>query len=259
MTTIIVMETVQASVVKALFESLKDILQDCNMCFTPEGAAICAMDGSHVALVNMFIDAKKIEKYYCKQLTMIGVSITTMINCLKPIGNFDTLTWEVFENQPDILKLSIKNSEKKRVHEYQVKLIDIDCDMLEIPDKTFSCVITLPSSDMQHTVRDLNHVGEKIRIESNDKDLVMSSTGDHASLKVSLHQSVEGFVCEVNEQVPIDNTFSSKYLLFFTKAANLSNWMEVYLSPNYPMTIKYNVASIGHLQFCLAPCIEEEQ
>ena len=254
--TIILMETVQASIVKSLFESMKDVLQDCNMCFSAQGATICSMDGSHVALVNMFIDAEKIEKYYCRQTHMIGLSVSTMINCLKPIGNFDTLSWEVKDNQPDILRLRIANTEKKRTHDYDVKLIDIDCEMLEIPDKDFDCVMTIPSNDMQHTIRDLNHIGDKIRIRSNQSDLTMSAEGDDASLTVAMKQSVQGCSIQNTDHASIDNSYSSKYLMFFTKATNLSQWVEIYLCQDYPMTIKYNVASIGHLQFCLAPCID---
>jgi len=254
----ILIETVQAGVIRSLFESLKDILQDCNMCFSPSGATICAMDGAHVALVNMFIDASKIERFQCDTQEIIGVNVSTMIGCLKPVGSFDTLCLEVFEHQPDIMKISITNTEKKRVHQYDVKLIDIDCDMLEIPDKDFPCVITIPSTDLHHIVRDLHHIGEKIQIQSTENDLNMSTSGDQASLTVSLKQSVEGFACEISEATEINNTFSAKYMQFFSKASNLSNWVEIYLSQDYPMTIKYNVASIGHLQFCLAPCIEDQ-
>ena len=63
------------------------------MCFNEKGATICSMDGAHVALVNMFIDATKIEKYECESLCIIGLNINTMINCLKPISSFDTLRW----------------------------------------------------------------------------------------------------------------------------------------------------------------------
>ena len=254
------METVQASVIKCMFESLKDVLQDCNMCFNEKGATICAMDGAHVALVNMFIDAKKIEKYQCNGLCIIGLSINTMINCLKPISTCDTLKWEVFEDSCDVLRLSITNQEKQRVHEYDVKLIDIDCEMLDIPDKDFACVITLPSSDMQHTIRDLNHIGDKIHIQSADNDLVLSASGDSASLKISLKQSVQEMTLDKPDQdasAVINNKYASRYLLFFTKSSGLSQWTEIYLSQGYPMIIKYNVASIGYLQFCLAPCMEE--
>tara|TARA_B110000977_G_scaffold198304_1_gene282863 strand:+ start:1093 stop:1872 length:780 start_codon:yes stop_codon:yes gene_type:complete len=253
----ILLETVQSSIVRSLFESLKDILQDCNMCFTPQGATICAMDGAHVALVNMNIQGDMLERYECESLTVIGLNIATMIACLKPIGSCDTLRMEVFTDKMDIMKISITNSEKKRLYSYDVKLIDIDCDMLDIPDKQFPCVITLPSSDMQHIVRDLHCVGDKIRVESSDHDLFLSATGDHASLRVQLSQSVDGVACTNQEDTSIDNTYSAKYFSFFSKASNLSNWVEIYLSQDYPMTIKYNVASIGYLQFCLAPCIEE--
>jgi len=39
----------------------------------------------------------------------------------------------------------------------------------------------------------------------------------------------------------------------FTKCTNLNNVVEVYLKNNFPIILKYSVASLGEIKLCLAP------
>ena len=51
----------------------------------------------------------------------------------------------------------------------------------------------------------------------------------------------------------ITGRYGLKYINLFTKGTNLSNTIELYLKPNYPLILKYSVANLGEIRFCLAP------
>jgi proliferating cell nuclear antigen len=51
----------------------------------------------------------------------------------------------------------------------------------------------------------------------------------------------------------VQGVFSVKHLVLFTKCTNLSNTMELYLKNDYPLIIKYDVASLGSIKLALAP------
>lgn len=57
----------------------------------------------------------------------------------------------------------------------------------------------------------------------------------------------------------IEGRFSLKYLSLFCKAANLSNTIELFLRESYPLILKYNVASLGELKFCVAPKVDDDE
>jgi len=42
----------------------------------------------------------------------------------------------------------------------------------------------------------------------------------------------------------------------FTKSTNLSNSIELYLKTDYPLILKYSVANLGEIRFCLAPKVD---
>ena len=43
------------------------------------------------------------------------------------------------------------------------------------------------------------------------------------------------------------------YLILFTKCTNLCNQINLYIKNDYPLIIKYTVASLGTIKLCLAP------
>ena len=47
--------------------------------------------------------------------------------------------------------------------------------------------------------------------------------------------------------------FSLKHLTHFTKCTNLCNTTELYLKNDYPLIVRYQVASLGEIKLCLAP------
>jgi len=44
-----------------------------------------------------------------------------------------------------------------------------------------------------------------------------------------------------------------KHLVLFSKCTNLCNSIELYLKNDFPLIIKYSVASLGEIKLCLAP------
>lgn len=61
-------------------------------------------------------------------------------------------------------------------------------------------------------------------------------------------------VCEET----VELTFALRYLNFFTKATPLSPTVELSLSKDVPLVVKYEMEHLGHIQFFLAPKIDED-
>ena len=81
---------------------------------------------------------------------------------------------------------------------------------------------------------------EIIRSEDNNYDEDEDKLGMH-------------FVSEKNSTKIVQGLFSLKNLGYFIKCTNLCPQIEVYLENDLPLVVKYNVASLGHIQLCLAP------
>ena len=250
---IVEIKTVQSNAIRILFEALKDILTDVNLQFSNEGIKIISMDGSKQAVINLKLDANKFEKFYCMTPIRAGLNMTSLYKIIKSVKNSDIITMYITENDTTKLHIEIENKEKKTNILTVLKLLDIDEDILDIPNIAFDTVKTMPSNDFQSYVRELSIITNKIKLESVNNSFSLSGQGDFAKTKIVVGDSNN---VELDNEHNASGTFHIKYLLLFTKSTNLCTTVEIYLKNKFPLILVYNVANLGKLQYCLAPLIE---
>lgn len=246
------MVTIQSGAIRTLVEVLKEVLNDVNIIFDESGVRITAMDGSHVALIHMKLEAAKCEEYYCKEKLNVGLNMLSLFKLIKTINNNDTVSFYIEESNMNELGITISNADKNSVTNFKIKLLDLDINDINIPDVEIECIITMPSNDFQRMCRDMLNISETIEIISNKDSLRILCDGDFASQETIIGQTTHGLVFNKHEN-EVRGKFSLKYLNLFTKSTNLCNTIELYLKNQYPLIIKYNVANLGVIRFCLAP------
>lgn len=255
------LKTVQSNAFKTLFEVLKEILHDVNVFFDHNGMKIMTVDGSHVALIHLKLDADKFEEYKCTSPMHIGLNMSNVYKLLKMSSNMDTIIFEIPEGESSELVVKIENQEKRTHTVFNLKLLDVDVEELKLPDIAFDSVITMPSTYFQRMCKDMNNIADLLTITSNRDGLVLSCDGDFASQETFIQDAAgnsEGMTFKTNSEETFKGSYMLKYLILFNKAANLCNTLEMYLRKDYPLILKYNVANLGELRFCLAPKAEVE-
>ena len=248
--------TVQSSAIRTLVEALKEILTDVNIELDSSGMKIIAMDTSHVALIHMKLLAKNFEKFYCPKPVICGVSMLRLFKLLKIMSPNDTLTIYIEEDEPSDLKINIETGEKGLRHKFSLKLMDLFVDKVEVPPAEFSSVLRLPSSDFQKLCRDMNNLADEIEIKSSGNQLIFTISNDWVDQQTVMRESDNGGMTYIQNLTPdevIQGIFSIKKLVLFTKCTNLCQNIEIYLKNDYPIIIKYSVANLGEVKFCLAP------
>lgn len=73
-----------------------------------------------------------------------------------------------------------------------MKLMDIDSDTLGIPDTEYDAHVSLPSAEFARICRDLNALGESVRIEVTKEGIRFASDGEAANGSVLLKQNEGG-------------------------------------------------------------------
>ena len=175
------------------------------------------------------------------------------------MNNNDTLTLYISKDNISQLGIFVENGEKNSYTTYNLNLIDIDEQDINIPDLTFNSIITMPSADFQKIIRDAYNICDTIEIVSYNNQLTFNLQGDWVSQKTVIGSSENntnnGLLYIKNDNVDdiILGRYSLKYLILFTKATNLSASVELYLKNDYPIVILYSVASLGTMRLCLAP------
>lgn len=254
------MRTIQGTSWKILSESLKDITIDCNIEFCPEGIRMTTMDSAHISLCSLKVDGNKLERYYCDRSYIIGINTSNFHKLLKGTSASDSLTMRINKNNMDRLQIIIENEERQSRTVASMKLLDIDVEQMQVPDKDFDICVSMLSADLSRMTREMAMISDELRIRS-DKEtmgLVLTAEGDIGEVNQFFGKSDMSMDMTHESNTDIDGKFSLKYLVMFTKCSSLCNCVKIYLQPNYPLMLKYEIGNCGELVFALAPKVEDE-
>lgn len=251
-------KTVQSAAFRVLTEALKEILTDANFEIDSTGIKVMAMDSSHTVLVHLKLNANNFEHYYCEEKKILGINMLNFFKLIKTMGNSDTLSLFLERDNDSVLGIKIENSEKNTTTKYSLNLMDLHEENIQIPAATFNSVITMPSVDFQKICRDMHNLADNLEIRSTEKQLIFSCKGHFASQETSIGETNSGlsFVKNENPDEIVQGIFALKHLVLFSKCTNLCNSIELYLKNDYPLILKYSVASLGDIKLCLAPKCE---
>jgi len=243
--------TIQASAFKSTFEVLKDILNDVNIYFTPDGLYVVTLDTARTSLIDMYLAADNFEEYHCDQEEVIaGINISNTFKLLKTITNNDVLKIEI--NSKECMDIEIISETKKTNSKFQLKLLDINESRIEVPDVEMTTVTTLPSTDFQRLCRDMSNIGTDIEIRRSGTNIHLRCEGDFANQETTIE-------CP-DESPTITGLYSLKYLNIFTKATSMCASVQIIQEiGNRFLILKYNVANLGELKFYLATKVSEDQ
>ena len=246
-------KTIQSSIIKTLIEALKEILNDTVIEINNDCIKVVTMDNSHIILVHLKLFADKFEFYKCNRPISIGINMLNLYKIIKTVNNNDIITFFVYNYNLNHLVIKIDNMEKNTKTTYFLNLLDLNNEQFDIPEVQFNSVITLPSNDFQKLMRDMNNLADFVEIKNVDNKFILTCSGDFCSQETVLSDNDLVNIENKNHSDIIQGIFNLKYLVLFTKCTNLSNNVELYLKNNYPLIIRYNVASLGSLKLCLSP------
>jgi proliferating cell nuclear antigen len=242
------LKTIQAVAIKSLVEILKDIINDVNIYFDKTGMRIVALDVARVTLICVFLAAENFEEYSCPEDVILGVNMANIFKLLKSISNTDIIT---LGNTDEDLVITVTNSTKRSMSKFNVKLLDLNEDLLEIPTDSSEAKDTIDTSinsiEFQKIVRDMSNIGSDMTIHRVRDMVAFSCIGDFASKETILEQ---------NEHTLLESkgVFSLKYISLFTKATILCPLVQIIqpITDEKPIIFKYSVANLGTICFYLS-------
>ena len=245
------LKTIQASAFRTVFEVLKDIINDINLVFRPDGLLVVTLDTARVTLVHMFMPAENFEEYTCDRECTAGLNVSNTYKLLKSVTNTDTLTMSIDDQY--LLNIQVENIAKKSCTSFQFRLLDINDEMLSVPEIEMNILTTIPSVDFQRIVRDMHNLGSDIIIQRSRGTLELSCEGGFANQKTVIE------CVETGPTRTLGNVFSLKYINMFTRATSLCSSVQIMqhaTDENMPIVFRYSIANLGELKFYLAPKVE---
>ena len=131
--------------------------------------------------------------------------------------------------------------------------MDIDEYDIDIPPTKFSTVVNMPSSFFNKICRDLNSLAEVVEVKSINKKIMFNTQGENVGDEIEIGESNNGVtIVTDNPNSIFQGLYDLKYLTVFTKCTNLCSNVDLYIKNDYPLVIRYFVASLGTIHLCLS-------
>ena len=252
----------QASLLKKLLEAVKDLVTDANFDCSPDGISLQAMDGAHVSLVTMLLRAEGFDQYRCDRNIPLGINLLSMAKMLKCAGNDDSVTIKA-NDEGDHVTFVFESPKADKISDFELKLMDIDGETLQIPETDYPSVVTMPSQEFQRICRDLTILGDTVQVSTSKEGVKFSVSGDLGSGNILVRQTMDvdtkaADTTTIELTSPVELTFALRYLNLFSKATPLSDTVSCSMSDGVPLMIEYPIQDMGYVRFFLAPKIDED-
>jgi len=251
----------QASLLKKILDAIKDLVTEANFDCNTSGISLQAMDSAHVSLVSLLLREDGFSSFRADRNLALGINLASMAKILKCAQNDDTLTLKADDNA-NTVTFMFDGGDGARTSDFELKLMDIDSDVLGIPDTEYKAVVKMSSTEFQRICRDLTILGDTVVIAASKNQVKFTVNGELGTGNIALrHNSdVDGKdeKTTVEVQEPVQLSFALRYLNFFTKATPLCSSVSLSMSSEVPLVVEYRIGDNGYLRFYLAPKIEDD-
>lgn len=232
---------------KKIFNVLNDLLTSIPINLNEEGLNFNCMDSNHISYIKGFFPADFFEEYNFQQNKTYGLDIG-ILNKIFSITKTSNDMKICFND--DKIEITFDDGNNKKF--YDVKLLDIDSESLEIVDSEKYNLISLNSKEFNLLCREINDLGTTIDIEifQNSNLIKFSVEGDMAKMVSEKYNRYNSSIdCKICADI--------KYLLTFSKFSSLSNNVTIKIDNEFPLKISYDLPRDSNLYFYLSPKISD--
>ena len=246
-----------------ILHNLKGISSELNLVCKEDGLYAQGMDSSHVCLFEMNITPEWFDAYGCNEECMMGVHcemLFKIISCIKE-GQYIDMKYDPDSSGDKLTIDLLGNSYDKS---FELFLINIDSDMVEMPEKEYTADIRFVSKDFAELINQLSIFGDKLKISCGDS-IILNSENEFGKVDITVKEDdIIEYIME--EGAKLESSFGIRFITMITKFSNLNKELAINVSEQFPIKLTYNLddwkdkvnedddASIdNYISFYLAP------
>lgn len=265
-----VMEALSSALNQVNFEFINDKLKNTDSDKEEKddnsGLRIVAVDPTKTLLISLKMDAKNFASYKCERAKIsLGVNINSFYRVIKSMDKDDNLTLMYDLSNKDCIRIKTENPDKDKKDDLELKLLDLGLDKNNIPKKYFHAMITMDSGEFHKKCREMNSFATHVEIKCYGNKIVFTFKGDTVKGK-SEYTSGNGKkgvkikwdpkAIEEGKPQIVQGIYELKNLISFGKCQNLCSDVEILMRNDFPLCIRYTVATLGKINLFVAPINE---
>jgi len=251
----------KAEVFSSIFQHMKLFTDSINVMFEQNRMFIQAMDSARVSIVEMYLPADWFDKYENTRggTITLGINTTIMFKVLSTRDKIQSILLNYDMNQSDKLGLEFKSESKAVFNKnFEIPLMDLDEEMMEIPTMDYQAEFSLPSANFASLVNQMKLFGDTLQFECSEDKIQMSAVSlDVGKMNVNIPiDDLNSFAIEEGEN--LDLSFSITHLSSICAYSKIAKDIDICITNNYPIRLTYLLNDNGaKFVFYLAPKISD--
>jgi proliferating cell nuclear antigen len=251
----------KAEAFSSIFQHMKLFTDSINVMFEPGRMFIQAMDSARVSIVEMYLPADWFDNYENTKggTVTLGINTTIMFKVLSTRDKIQSILLNYDMNQSDKLGLEFTSESKSVFNKnFEIPLMDIDDEMMEIPTMDYQAEFSLPSANFASLVTQMKLFGDTLQFECSEDKIQMSAVSlDVGKMNVNIPiDDLNAF--SINEGDELDLSFSITHLSSICAYSKIAKDIDISITNNYPIRLTYLLNDSGaKFVFYLAPKISD--
>ena len=250
----------KCEVFHVIFQNIRLFSENININFKIDAMSIQTMDSSHVSILELNIPNIWFDSYTINKDMVVGINTVLFLKVLSTREKGQSIQIILPIDETD--KINIKFESEKSIFnkDFEVPMVDLDTDILAIPEMEYQAEFSLPSSHFYGLVNQLKLFGDCLDILcSEEKITLCSNSVDSGKMMVNIDiDDLTSFA--IDEGETLNMSFSLSHLYNMVQFHKISTNMNIFLKSEFPIKICMKLSSDldAYISMYLAPKISDE-
>jgi hypothetical protein len=108
----------------------------------------------------------------------------------------------------------------------------------------------MSATEFHKICREMYSFGEYVDIRCTGNSIEFKCTGDAVNRSISYTKGNLVNIVVKNNKI-VQGIYELKHIVLFTKCANLCDEIQIFMNNNFPLIIRYTIATLGKLWLCI--------
>jgi len=244
-----------------IFRNIKTIVTDANINISETGCYIQSMDSSHVCLIEIKIGKEWFDNFNVEIPEVIGVNCEMLFKVIDCWKEGQKITIYTKNGDKLFIDFEGENTITKR---YALPLMNIEAEIMDIPDAEYQVDMTLRSQDFKEIIGEMVIFNDELEIMCTDEKIMLKADGDVGEMMVEIKEDDILEYC-VEEDCNLSVKYGIRYINSMCAFYRLNADVYIHSSEDKPLKMHYSLDELNseecenYVRFFIAPKMNDDE
>jgi proliferating cell nuclear antigen PCNA len=170
----------------------------------------------------------------------------------------DSCEFFIKSDEESNLSIKIQSEDNSKEGLFEIPLIEIESEFLEIPETDYENQVQIASSEVPSAIRDMSFLGDSVDFNISHDEFQLKVQGDCGKGQRSWKNTMCKITTNYDKSLPHSQRFPIKYISLALKATATTQTLLLEFSPNSPLRIRCMLGTKSSIVNFVAPKIDED-